>query len=57
MGTLGAGLERLCVVAGADKDSLGRAKAYRIGTLKGYGNAISPEPAIAFIETWRDIAP
>jgi hypothetical protein len=44
-------------VAGIDGNSLKRAKAYRVGTLRGYGNAISPEPAIAFIESWRDIAP
>lgn len=57
LAALGSGLERLCTVAGADRDSLKRAKAYRVGTLKGYGNAISPEPAIAFIESWMDFAP
>lgn len=57
MGVLGAGLERLCTVAGITRDSLDRAKKYRVGTLRGYGNAISPEPAIAFIESWRDVAP
>jgi site-specific DNA-cytosine methylase len=53
---VGSGLGRLCALAGADRDSLKRAKAYRVGTLKGYGNAISPEPAIAFIESWMDYA-
>jgi DNA (cytosine-5)-methyltransferase 1 len=57
LGTTSPRLAGLCAVAGADRNSLARAKTYRVGTLKCYGNAISPEPAIAFIESWMGAAP
>ena len=56
MGQVGPGLAGLCGVAGVAGDSLKRAKAYRVGTLKGYGNAISPEAAAEFIGAWMDAA-
>jgi hypothetical protein len=36
-------------MAGLDAGSLKRAKACRVGTLRGYGNAINREAAAAFI--------
>jgi len=57
MGTLGAGLERICAVAGVDKRSLDLAKQYRVGTLRGYGNAICSEAAAEFIRAWMGVAP
>lgn len=52
MGTLGAELRGLAEVAGLDGKSLARAKAHRIGSLKGYGNAIVRQHAQAFIESY-----
>jgi hypothetical protein len=49
MGTGGAELRRLAGVAGLDAKSLARAKEHRIGTLRGYGNAINLEHATEFI--------
>lgn len=49
MGTLGAGLEQLAVLAGVDASSLRDAKRYRVGSLRGYGNAICIETAQRFI--------
>ena len=57
LGTTSPEFQRLCNLAGVDGASLKRAKSYRVGTLKCYGNAISPEPAIAFIESWMGVAP
>jgi hypothetical protein len=37
-------------VAGLDAASLKRAKAYRVGSLRGYGNAINPHQAAEFIK-------
>lgn len=49
MGKLCPGVRGLAEVAGLDAASLKRAKAYRIGALRGYGNAIAPELAAEFI--------
>ena len=45
MGTLSAGLGELAVLAGADSRSLRDAQRYRVGSLRGYGNAICVEQA------------
>jgi hypothetical protein len=45
MGTLSAGVGQLVDLAGLDGRSLRDAKRYRIGSLKGYGNAICVEQA------------
>lgn len=45
MGTLSAGVEQLVDLAGCDARSLRDAKRYRVGSLKGYGNAICIEQA------------
>lgn len=50
MGKLSPEQRRLAELAGLDAASLKRAKAYRVGTLRGYGNAINVEAAAAFIE-------
>ncbi|CAE6839484.1 hypothetical protein R75777_07000 [Paraburkholderia nemoris] len=50
MGKLSTGLRRLVEMAGLDAASLKRAKAYRVGTLRGYGNAINPHQAAEFIK-------
>ena len=49
MGKLSTGLRRLVEMAGLDAASLKRAKAYRVGSLRGYGNAINPHQAAEFI--------
>jgi hypothetical protein len=51
VGSGGAWLERLASVAGLDNASLARAKGYRVGALRGYGNAINPEQAREFIQS------
>jgi hypothetical protein len=53
MGTGGAELHRLAGVAGLDAKSLARAKEYRIGTLRAYGNAINLEQATEFCRAAR----
>lgn len=50
MGVIDARLRGLAEVAGLDGASLKRAKAYRVGALRGYGNAIVLEQAARFIE-------
>jgi DNA (cytosine-5)-methyltransferase 1 len=50
MGALSPEQGRLAGVARLDGASLARAKRYRTGSLRGYGNAINAEQAIAFIE-------
>ena len=50
MGKLSTGLRRLVEVAGLNAASLKRAKSYRVGTLRGYGNAINPHQAAEFIK-------
>ena len=45
MGTLSAGVEQLVDLAGVDASDLRHAKRYRVGSLKGYGNAICVEQA------------
>lgn len=52
MGTLDAGLAGLADVAGLDGASLKRAKAYRVGALRAYGNAINCHQAEQFIRAW-----
>ncbi|WP_144149404.1 DNA cytosine methyltransferase [Paraburkholderia sp. BCC1884] len=49
MGKLSTEQRRLAELAGLDSASLKRAKAYRVGTLRGYGNAINVEAAAEFI--------
>ena len=51
LGALSPELQRLAEVAGLSSASLKRAKAYRVGALRGYGNAINASAAIAFIES------
>ena len=45
LGTSGAGVQRLAEMAGLDAASLKRAKACRVGSIRGYGNAIVPQVA------------
>ncbi|WCM21429.1 DNA cytosine methyltransferase [Paraburkholderia bryophila] len=54
MGVLGPELRRLAKVAGLDAASLKRAKAYRVGALRGYGNSINPWQAAEFIRAARE---
>ena len=54
LGTSSAELRRLAEVAGLDGKSLARAKAYRVGTLSGYGNAINIEQATEFVRVYLD---
>jgi DNA (cytosine-5)-methyltransferase 1 len=54
MGKLSTEQQRLAEVAGLDAASLKRAKAYRVGTLRGYGNAINPHQAAEFIRATRE---
>jgi DNA (cytosine-5)-methyltransferase 1 len=54
MGTMRPELRELAEMAGLDKQSLAAAKAHRIGSLKGYGNAIISEVAVAFILAYMD---
>jgi DNA (cytosine-5)-methyltransferase 1 len=54
MGTLSPELRRLAEMAGLDAASLKRAKAYRVGALRGYGNAINPWQAAEFIRAARE---
>lgn len=49
MGKISAEQQRLASVAGLDGSSLKRAKAYRVGTLRGFGNAINRIAAAEFI--------
>lgn len=49
MGNLGPELRRLAEMAGLSNKSLARAKAHRVGSLRGYGNAINYEQAVTFI--------
>ncbi len=49
MGKLSAEQKRLAGLAGLDAASLKRAKAYRVGTLHGYGNAINLQAATEFV--------
>ncbi|WP_082991859.1 DNA cytosine methyltransferase [Paraburkholderia tropica] len=49
MGKLSAEQQRLASLAGLDGASLKRAKAYRVGTLRGFGNAINRIAAAEFI--------
>jgi len=51
MGDLSPELQRLAAVAGLSKASLKRAKQFRVGSLRGYGNAINAIAAQAFIES------
>lgn len=49
MGTLGPELRKLAEMAGLDALSLAGAKRHRIGSLRGYGNAIDAEATVDFI--------
>ena len=55
MVTLDAGLAGLADVAGLDGASLKRAKAYRVGALRAYGNAINAFQAEQFIRAWMRV--
>lgn len=55
MGALDAGLAGLADVAGLDGSSLKRAKAYRVGALRAYGNAINAYQAEQFIRSWMRV--
>lgn len=48
MGTMGAGLRGLVDMAGVDGSSLKRAKAFRTGTLRGFGNGLNVAQVEAF---------
>lgn len=50
MGKLSPDVKRLAEMAGLDGASLRRAKRHRIGAVAGYGNAIVPQVAAAFIK-------
>jgi DNA (cytosine-5)-methyltransferase 1 len=54
MGSLGPGLRRLAELAGLDGASLRRAKAYRKGSLRGYGNAVNVEAATVWVQAVMD---
>jgi hypothetical protein len=49
LGNSSTGIRGLARMAGLDSKSLKRAKRYRAETLRGYGNAIVPQTAAAFI--------
>jgi|ERR1700691_92717 len=55
MGALSPALQRLAEVAGLSKDSLKRAKSYRVGSLRGFGNGIVAEQAAAFITAYDGV--
>ena len=57
LGTSSAELRRLAEMAGLDGKSLARAKAYRVGTLGGYGNAINIEQTTEFVRAYLDGSP
>lgn len=52
MGALDAGVRGLAEMAGLDAASLRRAKSYRVGSLKAYGNAINAVQAEQFIRAY-----
>jgi hypothetical protein len=52
MGAMSPKLRGLAELAGLSKDSLKSAKRYRNQQIKGYGNAINAQAAIAFIEAY-----
>lgn len=52
MASCGAELGSMAKLAGLDGKSLARAKGYRTGTLKGFGNAIVPQAAAEFIRAF-----
>ena len=54
LGKSSAELQRLAEMAGLDGKSLARAKAYRVGTLGGFGNAINIEQATEFVRVYLD---
>ena len=54
MANISAAQTRLAAMAGIDGASLKRAKSYRLGTLRGSGNAIVPQVAATFIEAARE---
>lgn len=54
MGRMLSETQRLAEVAGLSKQSLKRAKSFRVGSLRGYGNAINSEVAEGFIRAYRE---
>ena len=56
VGAMPEELQALAGVAGLDGASLKAAKSYRIGSLRGYGNAIVPQAAAGFIIAYLEIA-
>jgi len=54
MGTLPSGIRKLAEMAGLSQNSLREAKAFRRRTLQGYGNAIVPQQAEAFIRAYLE---
>lgn len=54
---LRAGLRGMAELAGLDGASLRLAKSYRVGALRGYGNAINPEQAAEFIRIVMECQP
>ena len=55
MGTIDAGVRRMAEVAGLDGTSLRSAKSYRVGALKGYGNALDIHTAAEFCHAVKKI--
>lgn len=51
------GLRSMAELAGLDGASLRLAKSYRVGALRGYGNAINPEQAAEFIRIVMECQP
>ena len=49
MGSLRPGIRSLAELARLDNESLRTAKSYRVGALRGYGNAINVQAAQVFI--------
>jgi len=54
MGRLQPELQRLAALAGLDALSLKNAKANRVARLRGYGNALCAEQAIAWVQVCMD---
>lgn len=55
MGTIDAGVRRMAEMAGLDGTSLRSAKSYRVGALKGYGNALDIHTAAEFCHAVKKI--
>ena len=55
LGTVDAGIRRMAEMAGLDGSSLRRAKSYRTGALKGYGNALDIHTAAEFCHIVKEV--